>query len=72
MPNHPTRPEIQLTEGSFYGNDPYPWYAWMRENAPVYWDERGGVWGIAKYDDLKAISKDPKTCLLYTSPSPRD
>src|SRR5262245_23743515 len=61
MPNHPTRPEIQLTEGSFYGNDPHPSFAWMRANAPVYWDEGGNVWGITKYDDLKKISKDPKT-----------
>ena len=31
----------------------------MRANAPVYWD--GRVWGITRYDDLKAIAKDPAT-----------
>jgi cholest-4-en-3-one 26-monooxygenase len=61
MPDHPTRPEIRLTEGAFYGDDPGPWYAWMRANAPVYWDEAGQVWGISRYDDLKAVSKDPAT-----------
>lgn len=59
--DHPTHPAIALTEGSFYGGDPYPYYAWMRANAPVYWDEAGGVWGIASYADVKAISKDPAT-----------
>jgi cytochrome P450 family 142 subfamily A polypeptide 1 len=34
-------------------NGPEPWYEWMRANAPVYWDEAGNVWGIAKYDDLE-------------------
>jgi cytochrome P450 family 142 subfamily A polypeptide 1 len=61
MANHPTRPEIKLTDGTFYANDPDPWYAWMRANAPVYWDEAGQVWGISRYADLKRISKDPAT-----------
>jgi cytochrome P450 family 142 subfamily A polypeptide 1 len=61
MADHPTRPEIQLTEGAFYANDPDPLYAWMRANAPVYWDETGQVWGISRYADLKRVSKDPAT-----------
>jgi len=61
MPNHPTRPEIKLTEGSFYANDPDPSYAWMRANAPVYWDDAGQVWGISRFADLKRISKDTAT-----------
>ena len=31
----------------------------MRANAPVYWD--GIVWGVTRYDDVKAVSKDPGT-----------
>lgn len=31
----------------------------MRAHAPVYWD--GRAWGVARYDDLKAVSKDPAT-----------
>lgn len=59
--NHPVNPQVQLTEGAFYANQPEPHYAWLRTNAPVYWDEPGQVWGISRYDDLKAISKDPAT-----------
>jgi cytochrome P450 family 142 subfamily A polypeptide 1 len=33
----------------------------MREHAPVYWDEVAQVWGIARYDDVLAIAKDPAT-----------
>jgi len=60
-PTHPTDPAINLTDGPFYGNDPHPHFTWMRANAPVYFDENSGVWGITRYADLKAISADPKT-----------
>ena len=33
----------------------------MRENAPAYFDESAGVWGITRYADVKEISKDPET-----------
>jgi cytochrome P450 family 142 subfamily A polypeptide 1 len=60
-PTHPTRDDIDLVSGDFYGSDPQEQYAWMRANAPVYFDERNGVWGITKYADLKAVAKDPGT-----------
>ncbi len=52
---------IGLTDGTFYGGDPYPAFAWMREHAPAYFDETSGVWGITRYADIKEISKDPET-----------
>jgi cholest-4-en-3-one 26-monooxygenase len=61
MPDHPTRPEISLMDGRFYADDPHPWFRWMRENAPVYWDEASRVWGITRHDDLQAVSKDSET-----------
>lgn len=57
--NHPTRPDIDLISGAFWGRDPHDEMRWMRENAPVYWD--GRAWGITRHDDLKAISRDPAT-----------
>jgi len=56
---HPVHQAIRLTDGSFYGADPHPHLRWMRENAPVYWDAAGEVWGIARYEDVLAVSKDP-------------
>jgi cytochrome P450 family 142 subfamily A polypeptide 1 len=52
---------IGLTDGTFYGGDPFPAFAWMRANAPAYFDESSGVWGITRYADIKEISKDPDT-----------
>src|SRR4051794_2410151 len=56
--SHPTRPDIDLVDGAFYGNDPHDAFSWMRRNAPVYFDAANGVWGIAGYTDVKAISAD--------------
>lgn len=58
---HPVRPDIRLVDGDFYGNDPHPQLTWMRQHAPVYRDPSSGVWGIALYEDILAVSKDPTT-----------
>ena len=61
MATHPTRDDIDLLDGSFYVDDPHEKYTWMRENAPVYFDAKNGVWGIASYAALLAMEKDPTT-----------
>src|SRR5580658_5071779 len=53
-------PNIELMAGTFYTEDPYRAFAWMREHAPVYWDEAGQVWGITRYADVRAIGQDPQ------------
>lgn len=59
MANHPTRDDIDLVSGAFWGRNPHEAFTWMRANAPVYWD--GRVWGISQHADLKQISSDPAT-----------
>ena len=61
MTTHPPDLHIGLTDGTFYGGDPFPAFAWMRSEAPAYFDEAFGVWGITRYADIKEISKDPDT-----------
>ena len=58
-PNHPTRPDLDLCSGGFWAGDHHEPLTWARTNAPLYWD--GTVWGVTRYDDVKAISKDPGT-----------
>jgi cytochrome P450 family 142 subfamily A polypeptide 1 len=60
VPQHPTRPGIRLLEGDFYVGRPLEHYAWMREHAPVYWDEAGEVWGVNLLEDVMAVSKQPE------------
>ena len=59
MPDHPTRDDIDFISGAFWGTNPHEAFTWMRANAPVYWD--GQAWGVTRYADLKAVSKDPAT-----------
>jgi cytochrome P450 family 142 subfamily A polypeptide 1 len=63
MPSHPTRPEIRLLDRHFY-LDPHEHFRWMREHAPVYWqddaDEAGGLWGVTRHEDIMFCSKRPE------------
>jgi cholest-4-en-3-one 26-monooxygenase len=61
VPDHPTHPDVALCDGRFYAGDPAPLFAWMRANAPVYWDETANVWGIATHALVKEASKDATT-----------
>jgi cholest-4-en-3-one 26-monooxygenase len=61
VPDHPTHPDIDLLDGRFYIDDPHTKYTWMRENAPVYFDEANGVWGLASYAAVLGASRDPST-----------
>jgi cytochrome P450 family 142 subfamily A polypeptide 1 len=58
VPDHPTNPKVRLHDRFFYV-DPHPQFRWLREHAPVYWDETadGGIWGIARYDDIMEVSR---------------
>jgi cytochrome P450 family 142 subfamily A polypeptide 1 len=48
---------FDLLDGAFYVNDPYGSYAWLRDNAPAYWDATNELWGISRYDDIVEIEK---------------
>lgn len=41
--------------------NPLPWYRHMLKNAPVHFDERGGVWHVFGYDDVNRIITDYAT-----------
>jgi cytochrome P450 family 142 subfamily A polypeptide 1 len=47
--------------GEFYADDPYPAFAWMRRNAPVYHDTANDIWGVASYADVRLLGTDPST-----------
>ena len=48
---------VDLLAPELYGGDPYPTYAWMRANEPIYWDEINELWGISRYDEIVEIEK---------------
>ncbi|MBI4673902.1 MAG: cytochrome P450 [Chloroflexi bacterium] len=46
------RPEIRA--------DPYAWYAQIRGQDPVHWDEPMGFWAITRYADVSHIYRDAR------------
>jgi cytochrome P450 family 142 subfamily A polypeptide 1 len=47
-------PPIDLLDPQFYVDGSRGAYRWMRRNAPVYFDEKNRLWGIATYDGVRA------------------
>lgn len=43
------------TSLSRFGLDPFPWYAMMRESAPVFLDPRRHSWSVFKYNDVQRV-----------------
>jgi cytochrome P450 family 142 subfamily A polypeptide 1 len=61
MTSPPDALGIDLLSGAFYEREPHDAYAWMRANAPVYYDEPNDLWGVASYAGVKAVSVDTET-----------
>jgi cytochrome P450 len=62
-------PHIDLVSTSSYAHG-HPWaqYAWLRANDPVHWHPEAdgpGFWAITKYDDVRIISRQPRTFSSY-------
>jgi cytochrome P450 family 142 subfamily A polypeptide 1 len=51
--------DVDLVDGTFWGGDVFPAFAWLRRHAPVYLDERNDVIGITKYEDIRRVARDP-------------
>ena len=41
--------------------DPYPTYAWLREHAPVYQNEKMGFWALSRFEDVWDAHIDHET-----------
>src|SRR5437763_9197517 len=40
--------------------DPYPTYRRLRDEQPVYYNERHDFWGLSRYADVDAALRDPQ------------
>ena len=48
--------------------DPYPYYAALRDEAPVYWAEGAQAWCVSRYDDVLHVLRHPE---LFSSDAMR-
>ncbi|MGH7965538.1 MAG: cytochrome P450 [Candidatus Binatia bacterium] len=51
MEYNPFLPEVR--------ENPYPYFAYLREHAPVYQVPGAGFWAVSRYDDVLSIVKNP-------------
>ncbi len=58
MEFNPFAPEVR--------NDPYPYYAHLRNHSPVYWVESLQSWAVSRYDDVVYVNKN--TQLFSSAP----
>ncbi len=61
---------LNLLDGKWYSQNAHEVWSEMRQTSPVHWDPVAQVWGIAKYEDVVAVEKNPKTFSSYRAPRP--
>ena len=73
-----TRPPIRHAAGMDidvfspeFQEDPYPSYATLRRDAPVYREPEGGAYVLSRFDDVLAVLRDPETFSSAAGPAPR-
>ncbi len=63
--------KINLLDGAFYADDPWPIYRWLRDEHPVYRDDVNGIWGISRYADVVENEKHPTRYSSASGSRPR-
>jgi cytochrome P450 family 142 subfamily A polypeptide 1 len=61
---------LNLLDGKWYAQNAHELWTEMRQTSPIHWDPIAQVWGIAKYQDVLAIEKNPKTFSSHRAPRP--
>jgi cytochrome P450 family 142 subfamily A polypeptide 1 len=56
-------PTVNVLDPGFYV-DPWSAYAWLRDEAPVFWDPVQKLWVISRYSDVMTVEKNGA---LYSS-----
>ena len=59
-----TRPEVDLLDPELYRRNPHDVWSWMRQNEPVYRDERNGLWGVSRHADIMDVER---RSMVYSS-----
>jgi cytochrome P450 len=57
-----------LSNETFRSGHPWDQYAWLRENAPVFWHREAdgpGFWAVTRHEDVRTISRSPKLFSSY-------
>lgn len=50
-----TRPDVDLLDPMFWTGDFHTPLRWIRENEPVFRDERNGMWAVTRHHDIQDV-----------------
>jgi cytochrome P450 family 142 subfamily A polypeptide 1 len=53
-------PPMNFLDVDFYLSDPWDAYAWLRREAPVWWDAANGFWVVTRHADVAYVSTHPE------------
>ncbi len=59
-PEHPIREGVEVLSLAFNAA-PFEHMRWMRTNAPLYWDDRSGLWAITTHEHISHIEANWET-----------
>lgn len=59
-PKHAVLDDLNVMSLAFNA-DPHPPLDWMREHAPVYWDDDTGLWAVTRHADISHIEANWET-----------
>ncbi len=48
---------VDLLDPELYQRNPHDVWTWMRDQEPVYRDERNGLWGVSRHTDLLDVER---------------
>ena len=52
--------EAQLDDPAFYSSDPYPVFARLRTETPIFWNKGVGFWALSRYKDIRYVFRNPE------------
>jgi cytochrome P450 len=55
----PLEPLVRLDDPDFYLGDPWPVYARLRHEAPVFWYAPRGCWVVTRHADVRRVTTNP-------------
>ena len=56
---HRSWDDADLSDPALY-NDPWDFYAWLRQEHPVWWNEPSGCFAISRHADVLEVSRTPQ------------
>ena len=49
--------ETDLLSLDVHTDNPYPFYKWLRDEEPLYWDPINEIWAVSRYEDVMYVSQ---------------